>query len=217
MTAWHIVPLEGSLARVREPGHAAAPVFLLLHGWTGDETVMEPFTRALPEGLWVAFRAPFSASRGGYSWLPEIPQGGSRAQQYAIPLRHLAGWLAELQERFPQADWSHKHWIGFSQGAGTILMWALHHPGEVRSLSVLAGFLPRGAEPLLADAPLQGIPTFVAHGTEDAIIPIGRARQMVAGLRQAGAQVTYCEDAVGHKVSAKCLRQWKQFWKEVIA
>ena len=215
MTPWQTVPLNGSLARIREPNQAGAPVFLLLHGWTGDETVMEPFTHALPDGLWVLFRAPFPAPRKGYSWLPELPQGGSRFPDYRPAVEHLQAWLAELRARFPQADWARQHWIGFSQGGGTILAWALHHPQGIRSLSVLAGFLPRGAEPYVERQLLLGVPIFIAHGTQDPLIPVARAQRMAALLEAHGARVTYCEEAVGHKVGAGCLRRWKQFWKEV--
>ncbi len=217
---WTTVPLEGSVARVREPSQReAAPVFLLLHGWTGDETVMEPFTRHLPVGLWVAFRAPFPAPapRGGFSWLPEIPQGGSWVAHFQPALDRLRGWLAELRERYPWADWSRKHWVGFSQGAGTILVWGLHYPREVQSLSVLAGFLPRGAEAFLARQPLLGVPIFIAHGTQDPLIGIERARRMAEALERSGARVTYCEDEVGHKVGVPCLRRWRIFWGEVEA
>jgi predicted esterase len=33
-------------------------------------------------------------------------------------------------------------------------------------------------------------------------------------LEKAGAQVTYCEGEVGHKVSADCLRALKEFLKD---
>ena len=33
-------------------------------------------------------------------------------------------------------------------------------------------------------------------------------------LEQAGAQVTYCEADVGHKVSADCLRGLENFFKD---
>lgn len=215
MTPWQTMPLSGSLARIREPEQVEAPVFLLLHGWTGDEKVMEPFTRALPDGLWVLFRAPFPAPSQGYSWLAEIPQGGTRLEHFQPAIDHLEVWLHELERRFPQVDWQRKHWIGFSQGGATILAWALHHPQESQSLSVLAGFLPRRVSPYLERQVLLGKPVFIAHGTKDRIIPVDRAQRMAAALEESGARVTYCEEPVGHKMGAGCLRRWKPFWKEV--
>lgn len=220
MSDWQVITLEdGGLARVRDEAAAGRPVFLLLHGWTGNEFVMEPFTRYLPEGLWVAFRAPWPVDgpRGGYSWLPALPQGGAWVAHYQLALERLTGWLAELQARWPQANWAHRHWVGFSQGAAVALTWALHYPEQITTVSALAGFLPHGAQALAARRPLAGKAVFVAHGTEDEIVPVARARQTVELLRLAGARVTYCEDAVGHKASAACLRRWQSFWAEEAA
>jgi len=49
----------------------------------------------------------------------------------------------------------------------------------------------------------------VAHGTQDQLVPIDRARTSIELLEQAGAQVTYCEDEVGHKLSANACVRWK--------
>jgi predicted esterase len=46
------------------------------------------------------------------------------------------------------------------------------------------------------------------------MVPVDRARASIGLLEQAGAQVTYCEDEVGHKVSAGCLRALKEFLKD---
>jgi phospholipase/carboxylesterase len=59
---------------------------------------------------------------------------------------------------------------------------------------------------------LEGKPFFVTHGTKDEMVPIERARASIEILERAGAQVTYCEDNVGHKVSATCLRSLKEFF-----
>jgi len=53
---------------------------------------------------------------------------------------------------------------------------------------------------------------FVAHGTQDNLVPIDRARASMALLEQAGARLTYCEAEVGHKVSADCLRGLETFF-----
>jgi predicted esterase len=61
---------------------------------------------------------------------------------------------------------------------------------------------------------LEGKPFFVAHGTKDEMVPIDRARVSIETLERAGANVTYCEDAVGHKVSVNCLRSLKNFFAD---
>jgi predicted esterase len=46
------------------------------------------------------------------------------------------------------------------------------------------------------------------------MVPIDRARSSVAILERAGANVTYCEDNVAHKVSVTCLNALKQFFAD---
>jgi predicted esterase len=71
--------------------------------------------------------------------------------------------------------------------------------------------MPAGAERLIEEHPLQGKPFFVAHGTLDEMVSIEDARRSVKLLERAGAPVTFCEDDVGHKVSASCLRAMQAF------
>jgi predicted esterase len=79
-------------------------------------------------------------------------------------------------------------------------------------VGILAGFVPAELENLVSQRPLAGKSFFVAHGTRDEAVTIDRARGSIEILEQAGAQVTYCEDNVGHKVSVTCLRALKQFF-----
>jgi predicted esterase len=73
-------------------------------------------------------------------------------------------------------------------------------------MGVLAGFVPAGLDDYIAQKPLTGKNIFVAHGTQDEMVPIDRARASMELLEQAGATITYCEDEVGHKLSSGCLR-----------
>jgi predicted esterase len=79
---------------------------------------------------------------------------------------------------------------------------------------MLAGFVPSGLEEWISQRPLEGKPFFVAHGTKDETIPIEQARASVEILERAGAEVTFCEDNVGHKVSVNCLRALKRFFSD---
>jgi len=81
-------------------------------------------------------------------------------------------------------------------------------------MGVLAGFVPAGLEELIAQRPLAGKSIFVAHGTQDEMVPIDRARNSIELLEQAGAQVTYCEDEIGHKVSRTCMRALENYLQD---
>jgi phospholipase/carboxylesterase len=104
--------------------------------------------------------------------------------------------------------------MGFSQGAAVSSVLAFMYPERIRKTGLLAGFVPKGLEEQLTQRPLEGKPFFVAHGTKDERVPIARARASIALLERAGAQVTYCEDAVGHKVSLTCLHALQKFFAD---
>jgi phospholipase/carboxylesterase len=104
--------------------------------------------------------------------------------------------------------------MGFSQGAAMSSLLAFLYPERIRKVGILAGFVPGGLEELVAQRPLEGKPFFVVHGTKDQMVTIERARASIETLERAGAQVTYCEDEVGHKVSVTCLRALKKFFAD---
>jgi phospholipase/carboxylesterase len=200
--------------RIREASEPlSARLLLLIHGLTGDENSMWVFARTLPPQYWlVAPRAPYAAEQGGYSWrqFPSSEIGHPTTEQ----LRPNAEALIRLVDEYSasagiEADTFDV--MGFSQGAAMCNMLAFLYPHRIRKTGILAGFVPGGLEELVSQRPLQGKPFFVAHGTKDEMVSVARARDSIAILEQAGAQVTYCEDEVGHKVSANCLRALKDF------
>lgn len=214
---WHLVALsQNGLARVRMDGQSTWPlsVFVLLHGWTGDERVMEPFTRWLPPGMYVLLRAPYTLAEGGYGWLPRLPQGRrSHVRDYLPALEILAGWLEELEAHFPQGRWQGLHWIGFSQGACVAALFNLRHPHRLSTLASLVGFLPQGVEAWIQEDMWQHARVFAAWGTRDPIIPLERAQEMENHLRHTGAQLTVCYAEVGHKVGGSCREEFKAFYR----
>lgn len=198
-------------AAVREPGR----VFLLLHGWTGDENSMGVFANVLPQDCAVvAPRAPYRVPAGGYSWR-EIGPGSwgiptfDDLQPAALSvLKFLDEWTATVG-----LDATQLHAMGFSQGAALTYTLAALHPERVASVAALSGFLPTGIEVRLAAGTLRDKPVFVAHGSQDEMIPLERAREAVRLLEATGAQVQYCESDGGHKVSKECLKGIEIFLK----
>ena len=209
-----LITFNGWTLRVRRALKQPARFVLLLHGWTGDENSMWVFVRNFPEEYWVvAPRGPYVTQPNGYSWR-EL-HAGLRNWPSLEDLRPSADSLIPLMEDYAahnQMDLHPFDVIGFSQGAALTNAIALLHPGRVRRLGVLSGFLPAGSESLMEGQPLKGKPFFVAHGTLDEMIDIEYARQSVALLERAGAQVTYCEDEIGHKLSANGLRALEVFF-----
>ena len=187
------------------------PVMLLLHGWTGDERVMWVFTRRFPPRLaLIALRGLWPTPHGGYSWRA-AQDGWPAFADFRPAAEAVLSLLADPPSALPPLDTRRVHLLGFSQGAAFALAFTLMHPERVASLGMLAGFLPLDTPRHVNGVALPGLPVFLAHGSRDPLVPIARAREAYALLTRLGAQVTFCEDAVGHKVSARCLRALEAF------
>ncbi len=201
--------------RVQEPeGEGPHPVMLLLHGWTGDENSMWIFSENLPANhLLIAPRAPHPLPQGGYSWFGTMSGDRPTVDDF-IPA---AAALIELLDSWSVSsglDLSSVDLVGFSQGAAMSYIVSFLYPDRVKRVAGLSGFLPDGAGSYAGQRPLKAKPVFVTHGTRDKIIPVARARQSVQILEQAGANVTYCEHDVGHKLNADCFRALKEFYTQ---
>ncbi len=183
---------------------------LLLHGWTGDEKVMWIFTRNLPGNYWLfAPRAPIPADEGGYGWIPheggwpELADFRGIAEALLDAFRHWAGRVHAPREPFDV--------MGFSQGAAMAYALAAYYPHQINRLVALAGFLPPDDPMPGRYSALNGKKIYIAHGVKDETVPVEFAQQAVRTLQSVGAQVTYCESDVGHKLSADCLRGLEKF------
>jgi phospholipase/carboxylesterase len=211
-----LLNIDDWIVGVRQPDSPSPhPVYLLLHGWTGDENSMWIFTTRLPrQGLMIAPRGLFSTPSGGYGWHADQPGYSPQVFEYYPAIAKLRNLLSV--KNFPTGDFSRLNLIGFSQGAALALTFLLVHPGLIQAVAGLSGFLPDGASELASGQPIRNKRVFLAHGTLDELAPVARARQAVEILERAGAQVTYCEDDVGHKLSASCFRGLEAFFSEFV-
>ena len=211
-----LIEFEDWVLRIRPTTYKPARLMLLLHGFTGDENSMWVFARDLPSDYWmVAPRAPHFTDPGGYSWRPLLP--GTFGRPSLEQLRPSAEALISLVDAYSASagiDASTFDVMGFSQGAAMSNLLAFLYPQRIRKTGILAGFVPGGLEELVTQRPLSGKPFFVTHGTKDEMVTIDRARASISLLEQAGAQVTYCEDEVGQKVSVTCLRALRGFFAD---
>jgi len=201
--------------RWRTPsGPGPHPVILLLHGWTGDENVMWIFTSRLPRRtLLLAPRGLYPAPNGGYGWHPHREGVWPSVEDFHPAVEALLDLLTPAN--CPLADFTRLGVVGFSQGAALAYTLALLHPQRLAALAGLSGFVPQGAGSTALHKPLAGLPVFVAHGSLDETVPVERARRSVETLEQAGARLTYCEEHVGHKLSAGCFRGLENFFAKI--
>ena len=216
MTDTELLSFKDWTLRIRASQSASPRLLLLIHGLTGDENSMWVFTPALPSDYWmIAPRAPHTANPSGFSW--RSPAEETVDWPNLEVLQPSAERLIRLIDEYSASvklDAKQFDLMGFSQGAAMVNVVAMLYPQRVRKMAVLAGFVPSGMDEIISQKPLAGKIIFVAHGVQDQTVPIDRARASIKLLEQAGAQVTYCEDKVGHKLSANCLHALEAYLKD---
>ena len=90
---------------------------------------------------------------------------------------------------------------GFSQGGAMALHTGLRHPERLAGILALSCSLPL-AEHLATEASAAShtVPIFMAHGSDDAVVPLARARQARDVLAALGYRVQWREYAMPHAV-----------------
>ena len=207
-----MVSINGWQIRTRIPeGVGVHPVHLLLHGWTGDEKAMLVFANRFPQDhLLVAPRGIYPAPAGGYAWHTNLNRSTPRVVDFFPAVERLSSLFDKAA--IPGGDFSHLNITGFSEGAALAYTFGVLRPLNVDAIAGLSGFLPEGINSYIDSKPLSGKEIFITHGTRDNLVPVTRARQAAELLETAGANVTYCEDDVGHKLSASCFRGLEKFY-----
>lgn len=108
--------------------------------------------------------------------------------------------------------------MGFSQGCAMTLMTGLRHDEKLAGLVGLSGYLPLAAttadERHTANA---ATPIFLAHGTQDPVIPIARATASRDALRALGHTVEWHAYPMPHSVCAEEIADLNRWLREVLA
>jgi phospholipase/carboxylesterase len=95
--------------------------------------------------------------------------------------------------------------LGFSQGGAMTYRYGMLRPGMFAGLVILSGALrnPAALLPHLPAGRDQRI--FIAHGTDDPVVPIDLSRDAVGFLEAQGYQPLYREYPMGHEISLEVL------------
>lgn len=105
---------------------------------------------------------------------------------------------------------------GFSQGAVIALMAGLSYPQKLAGVIALSGYLPNAAQVLMNRSQAnQAIPVFLAHGTEDTIVPFMLGQTTATALEKQGLPVTWHSYKMSHSVCAVEVRDIAE-WLELI-
>ena len=209
-----LLEIGKTIARIRIPKNKKPrQLILLLHGLTGDEDSMWIFESRLPrEAILIAPRGIYSTPWGGFGWIKHDDRIWPIVENFypAIDVIHQV-----LKSNFIlDEDIEEFSFVGFSQGAALGFSFSILNPMIFQSIAGLSGFIPTDAENRIEGEPLKGVKIFIAHGTKDEFVSVTRARETVEILTNAGGEVTYCEDDVGHKLSAACFGGLENFFAD---
>jgi phospholipase/carboxylesterase len=106
---------------------------------------------------------------------------------------------------------------GFSQGGAITLQAGLRHAERLAGLMVLSSYLPL-AETLAAEAAPANAqtPIFMAHGTDDSVIPIELARRSRSQLAALGYSVQWREYPMPHSVCMEEIADVSRWLQQVL-
>ena len=214
--------VSGLIHYIRLPENAdtarRVPLVVLSHGWAGDETAMWVFARLVPPGAAIVTpRAPRSLPHyGGYFWFDYNPYHRTAdPESLTEAVSALRRFVQAMPELYP-IDPERVVLAGFSQGAMVSNALALTQPQLMCGVASLAGAavaLPPSLPP--ADS-LAGLPVFIAHGTQDEMVPPMAARETRDWFARLGATVTYGEYSTGHKMNSAAMRDLQHWFSQVI-
>ena len=106
---------------------------------------------------------------------------------------------------------------GFSQGGAIALLTALHYPERLAAVMALSTYLPL-ADKLAAgrSAANSDVPIFMAHGSYDDLIPMGRAQASRDALNALGYPVEWHDYPMPHSVCAPEIADISAFLSRVL-
>ncbi|MBI1733897.1 MAG: dienelactone hydrolase family protein [Candidatus Rokubacteria bacterium] len=106
---------------------------------------------------------------------------------------------------------------GFSQGGAMALHTGLRHPERLAGIMALSCFLPlTGTLAAEASAVNRDVPIFMAHGSEDAMIPMARAEHARDVLAQLGYRVEWRAYRMAHAVCPEEIRDISAWLSAVV-
>jgi phospholipase/carboxylesterase len=106
---------------------------------------------------------------------------------------------------------------GFSQGGAIALQTGLRHPERLAGILALSTYLPL-ADTLEqeASAAARDVPIFMAHGTQDPLIPLTRAAQSRDRLTALGYHVEWHQYRMPHSVCGEEIADISRWLSEVL-
>jgi phospholipase/carboxylesterase len=212
-----------------QPNTSTGATVILLHGLGADGYDFVPVVRELeahgaPPARYVFPHAPTMpvTINGGYvmrAWYDILGTDLVRREDEQ-GIRASQGMVEALIEREVGRGVPRARIVlaGFSQGGAITLHTGLRQPQPLAGLIALSCYLPLadrfGAEAAPGSAK---VPIFLAHGTQDPVVPLARGSASRDALTTAGYAVEWHEYPMPHSVCAEEIRDIAAFMKRALA
>lgn len=107
---------------------------------------------------------------------------------------------------------------GFSQGCAMALMTGLRYPQRIAGIAGMSGYLPLAALTSAERHPTNaGVPVFLAHGTQDGVVPLTQGEAARSQLLEMGHPVEWHTYAMAHSVCPEEVRDLNAWLLQVLA
>ena len=199
----------------KQTGPEPKKTILVMHGLGADGNDFVPFAQELDLRAAgpVRFVFPHAPVRpvtinGGYrmrAWY-DILGTETQRREDETGLRQSIQLVEELLAREKERGVEARHIVlaGFSQGCAMALLSGLRHAERLAGIVGMSGYLPlREKTEAERSAANRDLPIFLAHGTQDPMIDIARARSSRDALTALGHPLTWREYPMAHSVCAE--------------
>ena len=194
------------------PGDGPFPTVLALHGWGASGHDLIGLAPVLHHGEALVLcpqgpvSTPIQPGFDGFGWFPITPDGPADGAAFTRGADAVRAFLDAALARYP-VDRNKLIVLGFSQGGAIAYDLFLREPERFAALIALSSWLPEAlADQIPGEQALAGRPVLVAHGTQDPMIDVERARESRKRLLERGVALTYREYEMGHEISQDALR-----------
>lgn len=200
---------------------------IVLHGLGADGNDFVPVAQMLDPGVGVRYVFPNAPEmpvtiNNGYvmrAWY-DIREGDLTQREDEAGLRRSQQAIDALIEREIARGIPAHHIVlmGFSQGCAMTLLTGLRQSHRLSALVGLSGYLPLAAATEAERTPAnQHTPIFLAHGTEDPVVPLQRAIASREQLQALGYRVDWHQYPMPHSVCPDEVADIDAFLKRVLA
>jgi phospholipase/carboxylesterase len=167
---------------------------LLLHGTGGDENDLISVGRVLDPAAALLSPRGKVLENGMPRFFRRLAEGVFDEEDLIRRTHELADFIGEAAAHYG-FDATKVVAVGYSNGANVAGGMLLLRPGVLCGAALLRPMVPLIPETL---PELKATPVLVSAGNQDPIVPAENARELVALLRRAGADVTVCFENAGH-------------------